>query len=289
MSRTILALALIFCIAGGCGIAPAGAEDPPPAIIDSPPSGDEPKFGEYVYVDELPEAIVKPAAIYPEAARRAGVNGTVMVQALVGKNGLVKETRVIRSIPLLDSAAVAAVRAWKFKPALSNHQPVSVWVAVPMRFDIAGVPASGGATTQPLPARPVEPGERPSPPPGQGAPEPGRPVEKPLIDAFNARLAAAGDSAWAKAPATIAIEFVGGADCQCTRFSVEVGNQPERFDESEVTVTRDGFLDDSIGGDRHRLSMRRGGDGIWRLASATVAWRCQSGRGHEGYSPDPCN
>jgi TonB family protein len=100
--------------------------------------GDEgnPKFGEYVYVEELPEAIVKVPPEYPAEARKMGVDGTVMVQALVDRSGNISDTRVIKSIPLLDNAAVAAVRQWKFKPAMSKGNPVAVWVAVPIRFTL---------------------------------------------------------------------------------------------------------------------------------------------------------
>jgi protein TonB len=106
-------------------------------IVVAPPSEEElPKFGEYVYVEELPEAITKVNPDYPEIAREAGVDGTVMIQALVGKDGKVKDTRVVKSIPMLDASAVAAVKQWVFKPALSNNKPVAVWVAVPMRFSL---------------------------------------------------------------------------------------------------------------------------------------------------------
>lgn len=108
-------------------------------IVVAPPSEDElPKFGEYVYVEELPEAVTKVPPVYPELARDANVDGTVMVQALVGKDGHVKDTRVVKSIPMLDASAVAAVKQWVFKPALSNNKPVAVWVAVPVRFSLTG-------------------------------------------------------------------------------------------------------------------------------------------------------
>lgn len=106
-------------------------------IVVAPPSEEElPKFGEYVYVEELPEAITKVPPTYPDIAREAGVDGQVVVQALVGKDGRVKDTRVVKSIPMLDAAAIAAVKQWVFKPALSNNKPVAVWVAVPVRFSL---------------------------------------------------------------------------------------------------------------------------------------------------------
>lgn len=117
-----------------------GAERPRPAdpVRVAPPTGEphDPAFGEYVYAEELPEAITRVPPNYPENARRASAEGTVIVQALVGRDGHVKDTRVVNSIPLLDEAAVQAVRQWVFKPAMAKHQPVAVWVAIPVKFSL---------------------------------------------------------------------------------------------------------------------------------------------------------
>src|SRR5207247_541806 len=103
-------------------------------VVQAPTEEELPKFGEYVYVEELPEAITKVPPQYPDIAREAGVDGTVLVQALVGKDGKVKDVRIQKPIPMLNEAAIAAVKQWVFKPALSNNKPVAVWVAVPVRF-----------------------------------------------------------------------------------------------------------------------------------------------------------
>jgi protein TonB len=95
-----------------------------------------PAYGEYVRVDELPEAIDKVPPEYPEEARLNAVEGTVVVQALIGQDGLVKDTKIMRSVPELDATAVAAVAQWKFKPAKAEGKPVAVWVAVPVRFTL---------------------------------------------------------------------------------------------------------------------------------------------------------
>jgi TonB family protein len=99
-------------------------------------SNSSPAFGEYVYVEELPEVVNRVAPVFPQEARERRVDGTVQVQALVGEDGRVKEVRVTKSIPELDAAALAAVRQWIFKPALSKGKPVAVWVAVPVRFSL---------------------------------------------------------------------------------------------------------------------------------------------------------
>jgi protein TonB len=109
--------------------------DPGDCLAEGQP-GDEAPMGNYVYVEELPDAIVKVTPSYPDSARQAGVDGTVMVQAHVCACGEVDETRVVKSIPLLDAAATAAVSQWIFKPALSNGEPVAVWVGVPVKFSL---------------------------------------------------------------------------------------------------------------------------------------------------------
>ncbi len=119
----------------------ASAEtDETPAAPDTAPSPpaatptDGPKLGEYVYVEDLPEAIEKVPPDYPDSARATGVQGTVLVQALVGKDGAVKDARVTKSIAGLDDSALRAVRQWRFRPAQAKGKPVAVWVAIPVTF-----------------------------------------------------------------------------------------------------------------------------------------------------------
>jgi len=87
-------------------------------------------------VDSVPEPVQKVTPRYPEAARIAGVDGTVMVQALVGVDGAVRDTRIAHSIPMLDDAAVEAVKQWRFTPAIAKDKPVEIWVAVPVHFSL---------------------------------------------------------------------------------------------------------------------------------------------------------
>jgi protein TonB len=115
---------------------PGVAESGEGNIVVAPPEDALPAFGDYVYVEELPEPITRVNPIYPDLAREAGVDGQVNVQALVGKDGRVKDVRVVKSIPMLDESAKAAVRQWVFKPALSNNKPVAVWVGVPVKFSL---------------------------------------------------------------------------------------------------------------------------------------------------------
>jgi len=87
-------------------------------------------------VDVFPEQRTETAPVYPDSARDAGIQGTVVVMALVLVDGTVTETRVVKSIPALDGAAVDAVKRLRFKPGTAQGKPVTVWVAVPVRFKL---------------------------------------------------------------------------------------------------------------------------------------------------------
>jgi protein TonB len=75
---------------------------------------------------------VKP--VYPAIARSAGVAGVVTIEATIGPDGKVIDTKVVRSIPLLDQAALDAVRQWEYTPTLLNGVPVPVLVTVTINF-----------------------------------------------------------------------------------------------------------------------------------------------------------
>jgi protein TonB len=117
---------------------PAIPEGAPGQGSLSAPPVEEPLPGrdDFVHVEELPAPVRSPQPDYPEIARIAQVDGTVLVRALVGRDGRVLDVYVepTGSVPMLDGAAMDAVRRWVFKPALANGHPVAVWVRIPMRF-----------------------------------------------------------------------------------------------------------------------------------------------------------
>ena len=75
---------------------------------------------------------VKP--VYPAMAQSARVAGAVIIEATIGLDGKVIDAKVLRSIPLLDQAALDAVRQWEYMPTLLNGVPVSVLVTVTIKF-----------------------------------------------------------------------------------------------------------------------------------------------------------
>jgi protein TonB len=74
--------------------------------------------------------------VYPEIARIARVEGIVIVDCTIDRDGRVIDARVLRGHPLLDEAAVSAVRRWVYMPTLLNGVPVPVLMTVTVRFVI---------------------------------------------------------------------------------------------------------------------------------------------------------
>jgi protein TonB len=75
---------------------------------------------------------VKP--VYPAMAQAARVGGEVTIEATIGPDGKVADAKVVRSIPLLDQAALDAVRQWEYTPTLLNGVPVPVVMTVKINF-----------------------------------------------------------------------------------------------------------------------------------------------------------
>lgn len=111
-----------------------------PAPVATPPAEPVPDPDEFVPVEMEASCDMNDLARrvhYPEEARRHGVQGTVEVRSLVDKTGKVVRIIVERSDnPLLNDAAVEAVRNTPFKPAIQKGKPVVMWVTIPIRFSL---------------------------------------------------------------------------------------------------------------------------------------------------------
>jgi protein TonB len=81
-----------------------------------------------------PVKLADAAPTYPPIALAAGVQGVVILEAVIAEDGSVGDVRVRRSIPLLDAAAVETVRQWRFTPTLLNGQPVPIVMTVTVAF-----------------------------------------------------------------------------------------------------------------------------------------------------------
>jgi len=84
-----------------------------------------------------PRKIKNVAPEYPVLAQRARVSGVVIIEAVIGPDGHVQETTVLRGVPMLDSAAIAAVRQWVYTPTLLRGIPVTVVMTVTVTFNLS--------------------------------------------------------------------------------------------------------------------------------------------------------
>lgn len=73
---------------------------------------------------------------YPQEAKNRGVRGIVLVELVIERDGRVGEARVLRGIPLLDEAALLAVRQWEYEVTKVGGQPVRVLLSVPITFSL---------------------------------------------------------------------------------------------------------------------------------------------------------
>lgn len=126
-------------------IQPVVIPDPEPVVSEEPPMPVAP-------VEEVPApvevAIVlpeyradhlrNPAPPYPAIAKRLRIEGTVLVRVLVSPGGLPKKIELAHTsgAPVLDEAALKAVRSWAFVPARRGVEPVEAWVEIPINFHL---------------------------------------------------------------------------------------------------------------------------------------------------------
>ncbi|OGV00872.1 MAG: energy transducer TonB [Ignavibacteria bacterium RIFOXYC2_FULL_35_16] len=114
-------------------------EAPPPPKEDKKVE-EEPTY--FVAVEEMPEPIggiqaIQSKIVYPEIAKRAGVEGKVYVLAFVNEQGIVTKAEIIKGLGAgLDEAALGAVKQTKFKPGKQRGKPVKVQVSIPIVFKL---------------------------------------------------------------------------------------------------------------------------------------------------------
>jgi TonB family protein len=119
------------------GARSAGAGPAGPAAVAAPPSVRTLNGVEAVRVGgaiRAPTQIRKVNPEYPAIAQSARVQGVVILEVLIDQQGRVSDIRVLRSIPLLDQAAIDAVRQWEYMPTLLNGVPVPVVMTTTVQF-----------------------------------------------------------------------------------------------------------------------------------------------------------
>jgi TonB family protein len=86
-----------------------------------------------------PKKVLDVKPVYPEAALKQKISGIVIMEAIIDTTGAVRDAKVLRSQPLLDQAAIDAVKQWRFTPTLLNGAPVEVIMTVTVNFTFGGI------------------------------------------------------------------------------------------------------------------------------------------------------
>jgi protein TonB len=103
---------------------------PPPTTQPAAPKGPVRVGGQI----REPSKVRNVPPSYPEIAKQARVQGVVVLEAVISPSGEVTNVRVLRGVPLLNDAALQAVRQWRYTPTMLNGQPVSVVMTVTVNF-----------------------------------------------------------------------------------------------------------------------------------------------------------
>ncbi len=125
----------VGCIPGSTGDGPANpvitnVVGPPPVVSAPQPKAPVPVTSSIIAGLLLHR--VEP--VYPRLAIMARVQGPVLLRAIIGRDGTIRDVTVESGHPLLVEAAVAAVRQWRYRPYILNHQPVDVETQVTVNF-----------------------------------------------------------------------------------------------------------------------------------------------------------
>jgi TonB family protein len=114
----------------GGGNGPAIPSPPPPAPAP-------PKLVRAGGAIKMPTKIHEVAPDYPQIAQKSGIEGMVIIEAIIDVDGTVRDARILRSIPFLDRAALDAVRQWRYEPTRLNGVVVPVAVTVTVQFHLS--------------------------------------------------------------------------------------------------------------------------------------------------------
>lgn len=112
---------------------------PPAAIPVQPTRPATPQQGPFRVSNGVQAAklIVGPKPAYPPLARAARVQGTVHIQAIIGRDGAIGHLQVLSGPPLLIKAALEAVQNWRYRPTLLNGEPVEVITEIDVSFTLS--------------------------------------------------------------------------------------------------------------------------------------------------------
>jgi TonB family protein len=147
-----VAVPVIMTVTVNFSLADASAPPPPPpaptywpGVADAPPpppaappatwsEGDDPlRVGGAI---KTPKKITNVNPVYPPDAQDQRIQGVVIIEVRIDKDGRISDAKIIRGVPLLDDAAMDAVMQWEFEPTLLNGQPIPILMTVTVSFTL---------------------------------------------------------------------------------------------------------------------------------------------------------
>jgi protein TonB len=124
-------------VVGGIVGGLSSALPPPPPPPVPPPAKPAPvRIGGQI---KAPALLVRVDPVYPALAQAAQLKGIVILEATVSETGRVESVKVLRSVPLLDAAAVEAVKQWRYSPLRLNDRPTSFVLTVTLQFHLGNL------------------------------------------------------------------------------------------------------------------------------------------------------
>jgi len=105
---------------------------------------EDPDMNAFIPIEKEPQVVHAEEPKYPEVARLAGIEGSVWVKILVGKDGKPKKAVAVKEIPkdVFSTSATDAAMKYLFTPALMNSGPVQVWTVIRFRYQLSNKPVS---------------------------------------------------------------------------------------------------------------------------------------------------
>ena len=105
-------------------------------FIPPPPIDEE--VVDFFALESPPKPVKQVKPDYPDLARKAQIEGVVLVQVVIGTDGKVEQAKVVQARPegFFEKAALAAARQWEFTPAKQRDKPVKVRYQIPLRFEL---------------------------------------------------------------------------------------------------------------------------------------------------------
>jgi TonB family protein len=91
---------------------------------------------DYIELDVTPKPKTKISPVYPEEARKAGIDGAVYVKVLIDENGEIIKTEITKSsgVASLDNSALESLKDAKFSAGKKDGKPVKVWITLPIKY-----------------------------------------------------------------------------------------------------------------------------------------------------------